>query len=345
MKRTSSLKYLVLVSILVLVVILDILVGSVRIPASEILATITGGQAANPGWETIILEFRIPKAITAILAGSGLAASGLIMQTMFRNPLAGPFVLGISSGASLGVALLVLAGSIVGTTIFQFSHAGSWTLVLAAITGATAVLMLILAISFRVHDTMTLLIIGLMVGSLSAALVSVLQYYSQAQEIQTFLIWTFGNLGGVHGQELRVLFGVVVVGILVSWVLCKSLNALLLGESYAFSLGVNIKRTRLLIIVATSILAGGITAFCGPLAFVGIAVPHLARMLFKTADHRTLIPGCLFLGAIIMTLCDLVSQVPGSSQTLPINAITSLVGAPAVIAILIKSRRLSNSFS
>lgn len=345
MKRPSSLKYLVLVSILVLVVILDILVGSVRIPASEILATIAGGRAANPGWETIILEFRVPKAITAILAGSGLAVSGLLMQTMFRNPLAGPFVLGISSGASLGVALLVLAGSIVGTTIFQFSQAGDWTLVLAAITGATAVLMLILAISFRVHDTMTLLIIGLMVGSLSAALVSVLQYYSQAQEIQTFLIWTFGNLGGVHGQELRLLFGVVVVGILVSWVLCKSLNALLLGESYAFSLGVNIKRTRLLIIVATSILAGSITAFCGPLAFVGIAVPHLARMLFKTADHRTLIPGCLLLGAIVMTLCDLVSQVPGSSQTLPINAITSLVGAPAVIAILIKSRRLSNSFS
>jgi iron complex transport system permease protein len=345
MKRTSWLKYLVLVTVLVMVVILDIMIGSVRIPTSEILATITGGQAANPGWETIILEFRIPKAITALLAGSGLAVSGLIMQTMFRNPLAGPFVLGISSGASLGVALLVLAGSIIGTTIFQFSLAGGWTLVLAAITGATAVLMLVLAISLKVHDTMTLLIIGLMVGSLSAALVSVLQFYSQAQEIQTFLIWTFGNLGGVHGQELRVLFGVVMVGILVSWVLCKSLNALLLGESYAFSLGVNIKRTRLLIIVATSILAGGITAFCGPLAFVGIAVPHLARMLFKTADHRTLIPGCLLLGAIVMTLCDLVSQVPGSSQTLPINAITSLVGAPAVIAILIKSRRLSNSFS
>ena len=345
MKRTSSLKYLVLVTILVLVVILDIMVGSVKIPPSEILATIAGGQTTNPGWETIILEFRIPKAITAILAGSGLAVSGLIMQTMFRNPLAGPFVLGISSGASLGVALLVLAGSMVGTAMLPFSQAGGWTLVLAAIAGATVVLMLILAISLRVHDTMTLLIIGLMVGSLSAALVSVLQYYSQAQEIQSFLIWTFGNLGGVHGLELKVLFGVVVIGILLSWVLCKSLNALLLGESYAFSLGVNIKTTRLLIIMATSILAGGITAFCGPLAFVGIAVPHLARMLFKTSDHRTLIPGCLLLGAIVMSLCDLVSQVPGSSQTLPINAITSLVGAPAVIAILIKSRRLSNSFS
>ena len=345
MKRTSWLKYLALVTVLMMVAILDIMVGSVRIPASEILATIAGGQAANPGWETIILEFRVPKAITAILAGSGLAVSGLLMQTMFRNPLAGPFVLGISSGASLGVALLVLAGSIIGTTIFSFSQAGGWTLVLAAITGATGVWMLILAISSRVQDTMTRLIIGLMVGCLSAALVSVLQFYSKAQEIQTFLIWTFGNLGGVHGQELQVLFGVVVVGMLVSWVLCKSLNALLLGESYAFSLGVNIRRTRLLIIVATSILAGGITAFCGPLAFVGIAVPHLARMLFKTADHHTLIPGCLLLGAIVMTLCDLVSQVPGSSQTLPINAITSLVGAPAVIAILIKSRRLSNSFS
>ena len=345
MKKSTSVKYLALTAAAILIILLDIIIGSVYIPVNQIFVILTGGQASNPGWEAIVLEFRVPKVITALLAGSGLAVSGLIMQTMFRNPLAGPFVLGISSGASLGVALLVLAGSLLGATLGQLSQFGSWALVLAAISGATMVLILIVAISIRVRDTMTLLIIGLMVGSLSAALVSVLQYYSQAQEIQAFLIWTFGNLGGVHGQELMVLCFAVVIGMLISWIISKSLNALLLGESYASSLGVNIRKIRLLIIITTSILAGGITAFCGPLAFVGIAVPHLARILFLTADHRVLIPGCIILGAMIMTLCDLVSQIPGSSQTLPINAITSLIGAPAVIAILIKSRNLSKSFS
>ncbi len=345
MKSSNTGKYLILSLLLLVIILLDIAIGSVKIPLPEILKVVTGGQATNPGWETIIMEFRIPKTITALLAGSGLAVSGLLMQTMFRNPLAGPFVLGISSGASLGVALMVLAGALIGGSIFQISQISNWTLVVSAIAGAMLVLMLILAISLRVRDTMTLLIIGLMVGSLSAAVVSILQYFSQAQEIQAFLIWTFGNLGGVFEEELWVMTAVVFIGLGVSWVLAKPLNALLLGESYASSLGVNVKRTRLVIIIATSVLAGGITAFCGPLAFVGIAIPHLARILFKTANHRILIPACILSGAMIMTLCDLVSQLPGSSQTLPINAITSLVGAPAVIAILIKSRRLSNSFT
>lgn len=327
-----------------MVVVLNIVVGSVKIPVSQIFTILLGGKAINPGWETILIEFRIPKTLTAILAGSGLAISGLIMQTMFRNPLAGPFVLGISSGASLGVALMILAGSILGIAAW-LSLAGSWALVLAAIGGAVSVLILILVISLRVRDSMTLLIIGLMVGSLSAALVSVLQYYSEAQEIQAFLIWTFGNLGGVHGQELIVLTSAVLIGLTGCWLTTKPLNALLLGESYATSLGVNIDQIRLQIILITSILAGSITAFCGPLAFIGIAIPHLARIIFKTADHRILVPASILLGAIVMTLCDLASQIPGSSRTLPINAITSLIGAPAVIAILVKSRNLSKSFS
>jgi iron complex transport system permease protein len=303
-----------------------------------------GKSVSNSGWETIVLAFRVPKAITAVLAGSGLSVCGLLMQTMFRNPLAGPFVLGISSGASLGAALLILSGNLIGISMLQLSLSGSWTVVLASMIGAFSVLTLILIISNSIRDSMTLLIIGLMVGSLSAGLVSVLQYYSEAEEIQSFLMWTFGNLGGVHGIELEVLGFTVFLGLLGTVGVLKPLDALLLGESYAASLGVNIRAARFRIIIITSVLAGGITAFCGPLAFIGIAIPHLARMLFKTADHRILVPGCILLGAIVLCLCDLVSQIPGRSQVLPINAITSLIGAPAVIAILVKSRNLSKSF-
>ncbi len=344
MKTQGNKTFLILIGVLLIGLTLDLFVGSVYIPMMEVLEILRGGPAANPGWETIVLAFRVPKAATAVLAGSGLAISGLLMQTIFRNPLAGPFVLGISSGASLGVALLILAGNMFGIAI-TLTVFGSWTTVMAAIAGSTLVLLLIVMMSVSITDGMTLLIIGLMVGSLSGALVSVLQYFSEAQEIQSFLIWTFGNLGGVHGSELVILLITVLIGLVWCWWFSKPLNAFLLGESYARSLGVNIKRTRLLVIIITSILAGGITAFCGPLAFIGIAIPHLARIVFKTANHRVLIPGCILLGAIVMVACDLVSQIPGSSRTLPINAITSLIGAPAVIAILIKDRNLSKSFT
>lgn len=345
MRKSHIAAFSMLVFLLLVIFILDILVGSVTIPVGEVIRVLFGGSSKNTGWETIILAFRVPKAITAILAGSGLSISGLLMQTLFRNPLAGPFVLGISSGASLGAALLILAGGSLGFAVLQPSMLGSWSLVLAAMAGAFGVLSLILIIANSIRDSMTLLIIGLMVGSLSAALVSVLQYYSEAEEIQAFLLWTFGTLGSVHGNELIVLGVTVVCGLLGVLSILKPLNALLLGESYAASMGVNIRHIRLIIIVITSILAGGITAFCGPLAFIGIAVPHLARIIFKTADHRILAPACLLIGAITLSICDLASQIPGSSQVLPINAITSLIGAPAVIAILVKSRNLSKSFS
>ena len=345
MNPSINLRFWVLFLLLGLVIVLDILIGSVKIPLSEFYYILTGGESSNPAWETIIREFRLPKAITALLAGSGLAVTGLLMQTLFRNPLAGPFVLGISSGASLGVAVLIFAGGLFGSFILQIPLTGSWTVVAAAIAGSTAVLTLILIISFYVRDSMTLLIIGLMVGSLSGALVGVLQYYSEAQEIQSFLLWTFGNLGGVHHQELVVLSITVLLGMLTAWIIAKPLNVLLLGESYASSMGINIKMMRLVIIIASSVLAGGITAFCGPLAFIGIAIPHLTRITLKTADHRYLIPGCILMGGIVMGLCDLVSQIPGSSRTLPINVVTSMIGAPAVIAILIRSRNLSRSFA
>lgn len=343
--RKSRIPVFTLLGFLLLIIFfIDILIGSVSIPVTEIVMILLGKSASNSGWETIILAFRVPKAITAVLAGSGLSVCGLLMQTMFRNPLAGPFVLGISSGASLGAALLILSGSLIGITMLTLSLLGSWTVVLASMIGAFCVLSLILIISNSIRDSMTLLIIGLMVGSLSTALVSVLQYYSEAEEIKSFLMWTFGNLGGVHGLELTVLGFAVSLGLLGTAVVLKPLDALLLGESYAASLGVNIRTTRIRIIIITSILAGSITAFCGPLAFIGIAIPHLARMLFKTADHRILVPGCVLLGAIVLCLCDLASQIPGRSQVLPINAITSIIGAPAVIAILVKSRNLSKSF-
>ena len=345
MKSSSHIIFPLLILALLAVVTLDIAIGSVKIPLDQIYAILTGGDISNPGWETIVLQFRVPKAITAVLAGSGLAISGLLMQTLFRNPLAGPFVLGISSGASLGVALMILAGSALGMVFTEISVTGSWAIIAAAIAGASLVLLLVLAISLYVRDSMSLLIIGLMMGSLSGALVSVLQYYSEAREIQSFLIWTFGNLGGVHRHELVAMTVVVLLGLVASWYFAKPLNALLLGEAYATSLGVDVKGVRVGVIIITSILAGGITAFCGPLAFIGIAIPHLARVFLKTANHRYLIPSCILLGAIVMTLCDLASQIPGSSRTLPINAITSLIGAPVVIAILIKSRSLSKSFS
>ncbi len=344
MKPSPRKLYAILCGALVLIFVLQLLIGSVSIPFSAVVTTLLGGTIENPGWETIIMDFRLPKAITAMLAGSGLAICGLLMQTLFRNPLAGPFVLGISSGASLGAALLILAGSTIGITGFHLSLMGGWAVVLSSMAGAFAVLMLILILSNTIRDSMTLLIIGLMVGSLSAALVSVMQYYSEATEIQSYLLWTFGNLGSVHGNELVVLSIAVICGILWVITIIKPLNALLLGESYASSLGVNIRQVRTIIIIITSILAGGITAFCGPLGFIGIAIPHLARIIFKTADHSILVPACILIGSMVLSLCDIASQIPGSSQVLPINAVTSMIGAPAVIAILIRSRNLSKSF-
>ncbi len=342
--KNSKILWMALIPLLVLLMLINVGLGSVVIPWTEVIDIILGKSSSHPGWNTIIWEFRLPKTVTAVLAGAGLAISGLLMQTLFRNPLAGPFVLGISSGASLGVALLIMATQILGIT-WMANAWGSGATVLAAVAGSGFILLVVLTASFYIGDSMTLLIIGLMLGSLSGALVSVLQYFSQAEQIQSYLIWTFGSLGGVHGAELWWLAAIVVMGSFLSWLMVKPLNSLLLGETYARSMGVSLRATRLLIILSTALLAGGITAFCGPLAFIGIAIPHLARILFKTSDHRKLVPASVVLGAIIMVLCDTIAQVPGTPQTLPINAITSLVGAPAVIAILIRNRQLGKSFA
>ena len=265
------------------------------------------------------------------------------MQTLFRNPLAGPFVLGISSGASLGVALLLLAGiSITGS--IMASGVTSWLVVMAASAGSALVLLLVVTVSIKVRDSMTLLIIGLMFGSLTGAIVSILQFFSSGEEIQVYVFWTFGSLGGLNWNEIVVLLLMTAAGIVISLLMTKPLNAFLLSENYARSMGINIKMSRFWIIISTSLLAGSITAFCGPIAFIGIAIPHLTKLLFNTSNHKVLLPAVALSGIIVMLICDIISQLPGSDHVLPINAITSLFGAPVVIWIILRKGGIKQSF-
>lgn len=268
------------------------------------------------------------------------------MQTLFRNPLAGPSVLGINAGASLGVAVVMLAAGS-ATSIFaiqQLGGWGSWLIIGAATLGASAVLLLILLISSRIRSNVTLLIIGLMIGTMTIAIVSIWQYFSNPEQIQDYLMWTFGSLGGVYGNQLLILCIVALGGSFLAFGLSKSLNGLLLGERYAQSMGFSVQRIRFWIIVSASLLAGGVTAFCGPIGFVGVAVPHLARSLFNTNDHRTLIPATILTGAVLMLGCDIIAQLPGTNSTLPISAVTSLIGSPVVIWVIVKQRNLQKSF-
>ncbi len=346
----TSLKagYLLLLAAGVAVLFLaNIAFGSVPIPLSEIVSILISGSSEHEAWTNIIEKIRLPRAFTAVLAGSALSIGGLQMQTLFRNPLAGPSVLGITAGASLGVAVVMLAAGTI-TSIFavqQLSSLGSWLIIGAASIGSSLVLFLILLISARIRDSVTLLIIGLMIGNMTIALVSIWQYFSRPEQIRDYLIWTFGSLGGVTVEQLWILALVVLAGSAMAFILSKPLNGLLLGENYARSMGLSVGRARFWIILSTSLLAGGVTAFCGPIGFVGVAVPHLARSLLGTNDHRMLIPGTLLMGALLMLACDIVAQVPGSSTTLPISAVTSLVGSPVVIWVIVKRKNLQASFS
>lgn len=321
------------------IVFLNISVGSVKIPFSETLTALIGGDLSHDTWKYIILEYRLPKAVTAILAGSGLALSGLLMQTLFRNPLAGPYVLGLSSGASLGVAILLMGGiwfgAFLGEDLFS-----KWALVLAASLGSLLVLFAVLAASLRLRDTMAILIIGLMFASLTGAVVSVLSYFSPAANLQRYIFWSFGSLGNLSWAEVGILALFWILGIGIAIFCIKNLNALLLGERYAKSLGVSIKTNRIWVIVATSLLAGSITAFAGPIAFVGLAVPHLVRQIIPSNNHLILVPSVLLAGAILMLLCDTISQMPGNAYIIPINAITSIFGAPIVIWLLMRKKKL-----
>ena len=336
--QTYQFQYALLVVILIACFFINISLGSVNIPLRSIIGSLFG-NIDNTTWEVIITNYRLPKAVTSILVGSGLGISGLLMQTLFRNPLAGPFVLGITSGASLGVALIILGSGLFGG-FFATALISKWSIVIAASLGSFMVLLAVLAVSHKVRDTMAILIIGLMFGSITAAVVSVLSYFSSAEQLQQYVFWGFGSLSNLSWREIGIFFLIYLVGMILSVMSIKSLNSLLLGENYAKSLGINLKQSRFIIILATSLIAGTITAFAGPIAFIGLAIPHLTRQIFKTSNHKILLPAVFLFGAITMLICDSIAQVPGSDYTLPINAITALVGAPVVIWLLVRQRKI-----
>jgi iron complex transport system permease protein len=328
-----------LLAVLVTLLLGDLVFGSVRIPPGEIFSILAGQPTTHRGWNAIILLFRLPKALTATAAGAGLALSGLMLQTLFRNPLAGPSVLGISSGASLGVALVVMGcgvGRFSSRLLENLSAFGNLGLVLAAIAGAGTVLAIILLTARFVANIMTLLIVGLLGGYALNSIVSVLIHFSRPEIIQAYLAWSFGNFGNVTWQEMRIFLPLCTLFGGGCLVLGKALNGLLLGETYARSMGLDYLRIRLLVITMTAILVGCITAYCGPIAFIGIAVPHLARALATTSDHRRLLPVCALLGAATALAADLLAQLPGQTTVLPLNAVTALIGSPVIIWYILK---------
>ncbi|MFN8439804.1 MAG: iron ABC transporter permease [Caldilineaceae bacterium] len=328
-----------LIALLILAFLLSLAFGAVRIPLASVVRILLGGVPEKASWADIIFLFRLPKALTAALAGAALATSGLQMQTLFRNPLADPYILGISSGASLGVALVLLTtGASSAKLLVSLGLIGDYGLVLAATLGAALVMGVVLLVAQRVPNTLTLLILGLMFGYLTSALVSLLVYFSLPERIQLFSLWAAGSFGGVTWSQMRAFASVILIGLAVAQLLPKSLNALLLGDTYARSLGLNVTSTRRWIILTASLLAGAVTAFCGPVGFLGIAVPHLCRSLFNTADHRILMPASMLLGATLALLADLVAQMPGSQSVLPVNVVTSLLGVPVVVWVLVRQQ-------
>ena len=339
--KQKELIYATLLILIICLFLMDLFLGSVNIKASEVIKAIFTNTDSS--FSTIILKFRLPKAITALVVGIALSLSGLLMQTVFRNPMAGPDVLGISSGASLGVAFVILGFSSAFSPI-SLSGLGNWILVVSAWAGAGAILILIMLISSRVKDIMTILILGIMLSFGISAVVTIMQYFSNESMLKAYVIWTMGSLGNLTTGQLDVLLISVSAGIILSLISSKMLNALLLGESYAASIGLNVRLSRILIFSCTSILTGSVTAFCGPIGFIGIAVPHISRIVFRTSDHKILIPGTILIGGVVMLASDIISQLPGSERVLPINAVTSLIGIPVVIWIIFHNRKFSGLF-
>lgn len=331
MKYRYTILFISLFLLTVILFLLDLAFGSVSIALKDVFAVFFG-KGSDLITSEILINYRLPKAITAILTGAALSISGLMMQTLFRNPLADPYILGVSSGASLGVALTIMTMSFLP---FALGTSG-WTLIISATIGATLVLLLVIGVSFKVQNSVSLLIVGIMFGMIASSLINVLQNFSNPDSIKLFVMWTFGSLSAVTWEYMRVLFPVIVVGIVVAFSLQKKMDGLLLGENYARSLGISITQTRIWIVIATGLLAGGITAFVGPIAFIGIAIPHLARGLFRTASHKILLPACILCGASLLLICDMVSQIP--THTLPINTVSALFGAPVIIWIILRRK-------
>ena len=334
MKQRSTTLFIILSLLLVSFFVLDLLIGSVDIPLRDIMGAMVGADVA-PATRLIVLDIRLIKAIVAILTGMALSVSGLQMQTLFRNPLAGPYVLGISSGASLGVALFILGMPLLGiatnSTLSSIGTAG------AAWLGSALILAFVASVSTRIKDIMVILILGMMISSGVSAVVQILQYLSNEEALKSFVIWTMGSLGDVTTNQLYLMLPAVVIGLVVSVAVIKPLNLLLLGEQYARTMGLNVRRSRYLIFFSTTLLAGTVTAFCGPIGFVGLAIPHIARMLFSNADHRILLPASALCGAVTLLICDIISKW----LTLPINTITALLGIPIVIWVVIRNKSIA----
>lgn len=331
------LPYFLILCIIVLFVA-NLLYGSVRIPANEVLGILLGNESTNLSWNYIIWESRLPQALTALLTGTALSASGLMLQTAFNNPLAGPDILGINSGAGLGAAIvLLLFGGIIPTSNLLFS--GSLALVGAAFIGAILVTMLILIFASRLRSHTMLLIIGMMIGYVVSSVVSLLNFFSTAEGVQSYMMWGMGNFGGVSRAQLPLFTVFVLIGLSITISLIKPLNALLLGERYARNLGINIRRTRILLLLSTGLLVAITTAYCGPISFIGLAVPHIARLVLGTGNHRILVPAALLIGGLIALLCNLISMLPGDHGMLPLNAITPIIGAPIIIYVILNQRK------
>lgn len=333
MRNRSTILFCTLSALVVLLFAADIAVGSVNIPLRDIWATLTGGEC-DAVTAKIIIDIRLIKAFVAILAGAALSVSGLQMQTLFRNPLAGPYVLGVSSGASLGVALFILGAPLLGFTasplLTTLGTAG------AAWLGAAAILALVASVSRRIKDIMVILILGMMIGSAVSAIVQILQYLSNEEALKSFIVWTMGSLGDVTSSQLLLVAPAIIAGLIIAVSVIKPMNMLLLGESYARTMGLNIPRTRALILLSTTLLAGTVTAFCGPIGFIGLAIPHVAHILFRNADHRILLPAAAMAGAISLLVCDIFSKL----LALPVNTITALLGIPIVIWVVIKNKNI-----
>jgi len=325
-------------------IIISACIGSVNLPISSVLHSVIGSDSIDPIHQQIIIDFRLPRILTALLAGAALGTAGLMMQTVFRNPLADPFVLGVNSGASLGVAIVLLALAPAGISLIDGIQAsGQVILILASTGGAAATLFIVLFLSRRV-DVMSVLIIGLMISYTVGALVSILMFFSMAERLQSFVTWAFGDYGNVSWSQMQVFAPAILAGLVISSLFMKPLDALLLGEHYAQSIGTHAKFVRFVVLLAASLLAGTVTGFCGPIGFLGIAAPHLSRSLFQTSQHRTLIPASILIGAFLSLGADFVSRGPGLNFVLPLNAITALVGAPIIIAALVKQRNLRRLF-
>lgn len=331
--RTGIVSIISLLGLLLIALFfLDIRLGSISITFSDMIGHILGQSELSDQELVILTKFRLPRVATALMAGAALPVCGLQMQTLFRNPLAGPYVLGISSGASFGAALVVLGAGATGIV-------ATWSLAISAWVGAGTVMLLLLFVSYRIKDVMTILILGIMFSSGLAAIISIMQYFSQASALKSFVIWSMGSLGNVSGAQLSLMAWAIIPLLLLTVAYSKVLNGLSLGEEYAITMGVRIQRTRLIVFATTSVLAGTITAFCGPIGFIGIAVPHMARFILNRSDHRILIPASMLTGMVVMVFSDIVSRFPGTEQILPINAVTSLIGIPVVIWLVVMNRK------